>query len=117
MFGVLRAKEEKASEAAPRMLPRLRVGGLAGGLVGGDASIGDMGGDGRSANDVEGDVVVAIDCAVRGRLMDLRVTVAFGDKVVSIGGKGDEVVGEYVTKDADAVAVGCTANGSATSMR
>ena len=99
------------------MLPRLRVGGLAGGVVGGDASIGDMGGECKSANDVDGEVDVATDWAVRGRLMDLRVTVAFGDKVVSTGGRADEVVGEYVTNDADAAAVGCTANGSATSMR
>lgn len=64
----MRANDESASEAAPNRLPRLREGGLDGCDGGAEDSIGDMGGDGKSENDVEGEAVVIIDCAVRGLL-------------------------------------------------
>ena len=113
----MRANKDKASEAAPNRLPRLREGGLAGCDGGAEDSIGDIGGVGKSASEVEGDVVVIIDCAVRGRLEFLRVIVVFVDKGPSGEAGGDEMTGEYVTNEAVAAADGCAANGSATSMR
>lgn len=60
MLGVLRAKEEKASEAAPNKLPRLREGGLDGSEGGAEDSIGVIGSDVMSTTEVEGEMVVTM---------------------------------------------------------
>lgn len=117
MLGVLRAMEEKASEAAPNKLPRLREGGLDGCDGRAEGIVGVIGGDVVSVNEVEGGVVVTMACAVCGRLVALRVIVLFVDKGGNADGGGDETMGEYVTNEADAAADGRAANGSATSMR